>query len=161
MRTQFQSRCLCPGFKIFRVVERICRVRKTQERLINNWRKDDDLFFPESARKTYTDCRLAPAVRHQDLIFFSGVVGEGESAEEEFRSACASFEVTRAEAGIGYEDIIDTTLYIVDLQKNASTMAKVRNEFMKEPYPASTRIGITELVIPEARAEIKVIARTP
>ena len=120
-----------------------------------------DVIVPESARKTYTDWRFAPAVRHQDLIFFSGVVGQGESAEEEFRSAWASLEVTLTEAGIGYEDIIDTTLYIVDLQKNASIMAKVRNEFIKEPYPASTWIGITELVIPGARAEIKVIARKP
>ena len=120
-----------------------------------------EVIVPESARKTYTNWRFAPAVRHQDLIFFSGVVGQGESAEEEFRSAWASLEVTLAEAGIGYEHIIDTTLYIVDLQKNASTMAKVRNEFIKEPYPASTWIGITELVIPGARAEIKVIARKP
>ena len=120
-----------------------------------------EVIVPESARKTYTDWRFAPAVRHQDLIFFSGVVGQGESAEEEFRSAWASLEATLAEAGIGYEDIIDTTLYIVDLQKNAATMAKVRNEFIKEPYPASTWIGITELVIPGARAEIKVIARKP
>ena len=120
-----------------------------------------EVIVPESARKTYTDWRFAPAVRHQDLIFFSGVVGQGESAEEEFRRAWASLEVTLTEAGIGYEDIIDTTLYIVDLQKNAATMAKVRNEFIKEPYPASTWIGITELVIPGARAEIKVIARKP
>ena len=120
-----------------------------------------EVIVPESARKTYADWRFAPAVRHQDLIFFSGVVGQGESAEEEFRSAWASLEATLAEAGIGYEDIIDTTLYIVDLQKNAATMAKVRNEFIKEPYPASTWIGITELVIPGARAEIKVIARKP
>ena len=120
-----------------------------------------EVIVPESARKTYTDWRFAPAVRHQDLIFFSGVVGRGESAEEEFRSAWASLEVILTEAGIGYEDIIDTTPYIVDLQKNASIMAKVRNEFIKEPYPASTWIGITELVIPGARAEIKVIARKP
>ena len=120
-----------------------------------------EVIVPESARKTYTDWRFLPAVRHQDLIFFSGVVGQGESAEEEFRSAWASLEVTLTEAGIGYEDIVDAKVYIVDLQKNASIMAKVRNEFIKEPYPASTWIGITELVIPGARAEIKVIARKP
>ena len=49
---------------------------------------------------------------------------------------------------------------MVDLQKNAGAMAKAKDEFIKEPYPASTWIGITELVIPGVRAEIKVIART-
>ncbi|MDB9798319.1 Rid family hydrolase, partial [Pseudomonadales bacterium] len=64
-------------------------------------------------------------------------------------------------AGVGYEDIIDTTIYMVELQKNTAAMAKVKDEFIKAPYPASTWIGITELVIPGARAEIKVIARKP
>ena len=65
------------------------------------------------------------------------------------------------EAGAGYNDIVDSTLYIVDLQKNAATMAAVKDEFIEEPYPASTWIGVTELVIPGARAEIKVVARIP
>ena len=95
----------------------------------------------------------------RSLIFFSGVVGQGDSAEEEFRNAWASLGDTLTEAGVGYEDIIDTTIYMVDLQKNAAAMSKVKDEFIKEPYPASTWIGITELIIPGARAEVKVIAR--
>ena len=118
-----------------------------------------NVIVPESARKTYEDWHFAPAVRHDDLIFVSGVVGQGESAEEEFRNAWESLGGTLAEAGVGYEDIIDTTIYLVELQKNAATMAKVKDEFIEEPYPASTWIGITELVIPGSRAEIKVVAR--
>jgi enamine deaminase RidA (YjgF/YER057c/UK114 family) len=38
-------------------------------------------------------------------------------------------------------------------------MATVKDEFIKEPYPASTWIGIAELIVPGARAEIKVTAR--
>ena len=48
---------------------------------------------------------------------------------------------------------------MVDLQKNAGAMAKAKDEFIEGPYPASMWIGITELVIPGVRAEIKVIAR--
>ena len=118
-----------------------------------------DVIVPDSARKTYDSWHFAPAVRHEDLIFCSGVVGRGDSAEDEFRNAWQSLGETLAAAGVGYEDIVDSTLYIVDLQKNAATMAKVKDEFIKEPYPASTWIGITELVIPGARAEIKVTAR--
>lgn len=118
-----------------------------------------DVIVPDSARKTYESWHFAPAVRHDDLIFCSGVVGQGESTEDEFRNAWQSLGETLAAAGVGYEDIVDSTLYVVDLQKNAATMAKVKDEFIKEPYPASTWIGITELVIPGARAEIKVTAR--
>ena len=119
-----------------------------------------DVIVPEAHRKTYDNWHFAPAVRHDDLIFVSGVVGQGDSAEEEFRNAWESLGVTLAEAGLSYEDIIADTNYKVDLQKNASAMAKAKDEFVKEPYPASTWIGITELVIPGARAEIKVIARS-
>ena len=118
-----------------------------------------DVIVPDSARKTYENWHFAPAVRHDDLIVCSGVVGQGETAEDEFRNAWKSLGETLAEAGVGYEDIVDSTLYMVDLQKNAATMAKVKDEFIKEPYPASTWIGVTELVIPETRAEIKVTAR--
>ncbi len=118
-----------------------------------------DVIVPAAAQKTYDNWHFAPAVRHNDLIFFSGVVGQGDSAEEEFRNAWASLGDTLTEAGVGYEDIIDTTIYMVDLQKNAAAMSKVKDEFIKEPYPASTWIGITELIIPGARAEVKVIAR--
>ena len=120
-----------------------------------------DVIVPESSRKTYENWHFAPAVRHDDLIFCSGVVGSGKSVEDEFRNAWQSLDEVLREAGVGYSDIIDSTLYIVDLQKNAGTMAKVKDEFIKEPYPASTWIGVTELVIPGARAEIKVVARKP
>ena len=118
-----------------------------------------EVIVPKPAQKIYENWHFAPAVRHDGLVFFSGVVGQGDSAEDEFRNAWASLSDTLAEAGVGYEDIIDTTIYMVDLQKNAAAMVKVKDEFIKEPYPASTWIGITELVIPGARAEIKVIAR--
>ena len=120
-----------------------------------------DVIVPESSREIYKNWKFAPAVRHDDLIFFSGVVGQGDSAEDEFRNAWSSLNETLNEAGVGYEDIIDTTVYIVDLQKNAAAMMKAKDEFIKEPYPTSTWIGITELAIPGARAEIKVIAREP
>ena len=118
-----------------------------------------DVIVPESSKKTYENFHFAPAVRHGDLVYCSGVVGRGETAEDEFRNAWESLGEVLKEAGVGYEDIIDSTLYIVGLQEHTMTMAKVKDEFIKKPYPASTWIGTTELVIPGARAEIKVTAR--
>lgn len=120
-----------------------------------------DVIVPDDAKKTYQNWHFAPAVRHDDLVFCSGVIGRGDSAEEEFRSAWESLGGTLSAAGVGYEDIIDSTLFVVELQKHAGTMAKVKDEFIKEPYPASTWIGVVELAIPGARAEIQVIARKP
>ena len=82
-----------------------------------------DVIVPESSREIYKNWKFAPAVRHDDLIFFSGVVGQGDSAEDEFRNAWSSLNETLKEAGVGYEDIIDTTVYMVDLQKNAAAVS--------------------------------------
>jgi enamine deaminase RidA (YjgF/YER057c/UK114 family) len=120
-----------------------------------------DVIVPEKSRKTYEAMQFAPAVRNGDLIYCSGAVGQAEDAEDEFRQAWQQIGEVLTEAGAGFEDIIDSTIYMVDLQKNSRTMFKVKSEFIKEPYPASTWIGISELVVPGARAEIKVIARKP
>ena len=119
------------------------------------------VIVPEESKASYEQMHFAPAVEQDGFIFCSGCVGQAESAEEEFRQAWQQIGVILAEAGCSYEDIVDSTLYMVDLQSNAATMFKVKDEFIKAPYPASTWIGITELVIPGARAEIKVTARKP
>lgn len=119
-----------------------------------------DVIVPAENQKSYDTMHFAPAVHHDGLVFCSGCVGNPEgSAEEEFRQAWQQIGAVLKEAGCGYDDIIDTTIYMVDLQKNTSAMFRVKDEFIEKPYPASTWIGTTELVIPGARAEIKVIAR--
>ena len=57
-----------------------------------------DVIVPDSARQTYENWHFAPAVRHGDIIFCSGVIGQGETAEEEFRSAWQSLGKTLAAA---------------------------------------------------------------
>lgn len=118
-----------------------------------------DVIVPPQSKKTYEGMQFAPAVHHEGVIYCSGVIGQGETAEEEFRNAWQEIGRLLEHAGVGFDDVIDTTLYMVDLQKNAAAMFAAKSEFIKEPYPASTWIGITELVIPGARAEIKVVAR--
>lgn len=120
-----------------------------------------DVVVPDQMRRSYEAFHYAPAVRHGDLVFCSGVIGEGESAEAEFRNAWKKVGTILAEAGAGFADIVDSTIYMVDLAANAPVMARVRDEFVLAPYPASTWIGVSGFVRPGARAEIKVIARLP
>lgn len=119
------------------------------------------VIVPEANRKTYERGHFAPAVEHDGFVFVSGCVGRGDSVEDEFRDAWRQVGAVLAEAGCGYEDIVDSTLYMVDLQANTDTMFKVKDEFIQEPYSATTWIGITELAVPGGRAEIKVTARKP
>lgn len=118
-----------------------------------------ETIVPESMRKSYDLGHFAPAVKANGLIFVSGVIGKGDDPETEFRSAWETVGIVLGAAGASFADIVDTTLYIVDLGANAATMAMVKDEFIPPPYPASTWIGVAGLIRPTARAEIKVIAR--
>jgi len=118
-----------------------------------------DVVVPDSMRKTYDRLHFAPAVRENGLIFVSGVIGTGDSAEEEFRDAWVKVGEILTAAGAGYADIVDTTIYLVDIGANTAAMARAKDAFIAAPYPASTWIGISGLVIAGARAEIKVTAR--
>lgn len=120
-----------------------------------------ETIVPEAMRKSYDLGHFAPAAIADGFIFMSGVIGRGESAEQEFRHAWETVGMVLAEAGAGFADIVDTTLYIVDLAANAAAMAKVKDDYIKPPYPASTWIGVAGLIRPGARAEIKVVAIIP
>ncbi|KAF0186649.1 MAG: hypothetical protein IV086_09160 [Hyphomonadaceae bacterium] len=120
-----------------------------------------DVIVPDADRKTYEAWRYAPAVRHDDLVFLSGVIGKGASVADEFRDAWINIGRILGEAGLGYADIVELTIYMIGLRANAAEMAKAKDEFLSAPYPASTWIGVSELIRSGARAEIRVIARVP
>ena len=94
-----------------------------------------------------------------------GVIGTGEKGKlpedikEEFRNAWSGIGKLLAECNISYDDIVEYTSYHVDLQANMGDFMSVRDEFLSEPWPAWTAIGITELAIPGARVEIRVMAK--
>ncbi len=123
-----------------------------------------ELILPEAMKRTYENFKFAPAQRHGGVVYVSGQIGTGEggrvpeSLEEEFRNAWEGVGAVLKEAGLAYEDIFEFTSYHVGLQEHMGTFMKVKDEFIKEPYPAWTAIGISELAVPGARVEIRVQA---
>ena len=115
-------------------------------------------------KNTYERFHFAPAVSHNGVIHFSGQIGAGadgkvpESAEDEFRNAWSAIGDVLREANLDFSNIIEFTSYHVDMQDHLGAFMKVKDEFIKEPYPAWTAIGTTGLAIPGARVEIKVQA---
>ena len=122
-----------------------------------------DVVVPEEDRAAYDSFHFAPAVRAGNLLLLSGQIGAAgggvpDSAEEEFRLAWQGLGRVLAAAGLGFEDIVEITSYHVDLQQHIAAFMKVKDEFVGEPWPAWTAIGITALAIPGARVEIRVTA---
>ena len=123
-----------------------------------------DIIVPSAMKATYDNFHFAPAVRHGDRVFCSGQIGTGpggtipEDPTEEFKLAFEQVKLVLAEAGLGLDSIIEMTTYHVDMQAHLPAFMAVKDQYISEPYPAWTAIGISALAIPGARAEIRVIA---
>ena len=122
------------------------------------------IILPESDRAAYEGFHFAPAVKHGKLILCSGQIGIGAdgkvpaSPEDEFRNAWQAVGRILQEAGLTFEDVLEFTTFHVGLQDHLPTFMAVKDEFLSEPWPAWTAIGISELAVPGARVEIRVTA---
>ncbi len=120
-----------------------------------------------SGKFAYDRMHFAQATKSGGFLFISGVIGTGEkgklpeSKNEEFNNAWKGIGQILAEVGAGYGDIVECTTYHVDIQSHIGEFSKVRDEYISEPWPAWTAIGITELLVPGASVEVRVTARIP
>ena len=105
------------------------------------------------------------ALESGEWLFCSGQIGlDPQSGQlvaggvrEETRRALLNLGSVLAEAGLGFEDLVKTTLYLVDLGDFA-VVNEVYGEFARSPYPARATVGVAAL--PRgAKVEIDAIAR--
>jgi enamine deaminase RidA (YjgF/YER057c/UK114 family) len=119
----------------------------------------------ESGQFMYDNFHFAEATMSNGFLFCSGVIGVDERGqvpdeiEQEFRNAWSGVGRLLTACGIGFGDIIECTTYHVGLQAQLADFMNVRDEFLTEPWPAWTAIGVSELAVPGAHAEIRITAR--
>lgn len=118
-----------------------------------------------SSKHAYDNFHFSDATVSHGHIFCSGVLGTGpdgklpDSVEEEFLLAWKNAGAVLAEAGVDFDDLLEYTTYHVGLQAHLGAFMKARDAVLCEPWPAWTAIGITELALPGAHVEIRMIAR--
>jgi enamine deaminase RidA (YjgF/YER057c/UK114 family) len=100
-----------------------------------------------------------------DFVFLSGITGARPDLsvslepEEQFRDAFRFVQANLAAAGIDLSHVVEITSYHVGLRKHLDTFIKVKDEFIVEPYPAWTAVGVSELITAGTLVEIRAIAR--
>jgi len=114
--------------------------------------------IPEGSQKSYDRFHFAPAYRVGDTLYVSGIIGTGESLEDEFANAFENLAAVLGEAGFSLADVVDMTSFHVNMSETLASFMQARDNAMTEPWPAWTAIGCTELAIPTGRAEVKVTA---
>jgi 2-iminobutanoate/2-iminopropanoate deaminase len=104
------------------------------------------------------------ALASHGLVFLSGQIGldpatgalvtGGTAAEAE--QVLTNLQAVLAAAGLGFEHVVRTTIYLVDLADFAA-VNDVYQRYVREPYPARATVGVAAL--PRgARVEIDAIA---
>lgn len=81
------------------------------------------------------------------------IVGQTRYIFEKFRAILA-------QAGAGFEHVVETTEYFTTTENYAKT-ADVRREFFRPPYPAATGVQVAGLLREGALIEIKAVAVLP
>ena len=81
----------------------------------------------------------------------------GETGDETYARATADDRFAIPE-GAHWSDVVEINSYHVGLVDQAEAVLKVAAEFLEDPYPAWTAVGVTELILPEALVEISCAA---
>ena len=106
----------------------------------------------------------AQAVVSRDLVFCAGQIGLDPASGRlvpggtvsELRQALANLAAVLAAAGLALDDVVKTTLFLVDLADGPAVNAAYAERFAA-PYPARSTVQVSALPA-GARIEIEAIA---
>jgi enamine deaminase RidA (YjgF/YER057c/UK114 family) len=118
-------------------------------------------------RAFYEAAHIPAAVRAGDTIRVAGHTGEGPDGlfdvhqEAQLRHTFGNLAQTLATAGVTWADVVQLTSYHVGLRAQAESLLAVAAEFLVDPYPAWTAVGVTELFEEGALVEISCVAVVP
>lgn len=99
------------------------------------------------------------------LVFCSGavafapdgsIVGEGDIVAQT-RQTMENLNMALGAAGATFDDVVKITNYVTDVTEYGK-IAPVREEYLREPYPASTMVEVKGLMYPALMIEIEAIA---
>ena len=78
--------------------------------------------------------------------------------EAQFAVAFETLRGILREAGASLSDIVEITSYHVGISTHMEAFMHVWARYLKEPYPAWTAIGVSELIVPGGLVEIRAVA---
>lgn len=123
-----------------------------------------DVIIPPLWRPFYEETHIPAALRVGDTLRLTGHTGEDaegnypKDPEEQARNTFRNIALTLAEAGTDWDDVVEINSYRVGLRSQALVVLEVAQEFLQDPYPVWTDVGVTELFPPEAIIEISCVA---
>ena len=130
-------------------------------------RRPEHVVMPDrpEVRRFFTEWGFAEAVIDGDRVWLSGVVAglrQGETmadAEAAYDRAWKMLGDVLERSGSGFDGVVDITTFHTDLPAQFDGFRKVKDRYIREPFPAWTAIDIDRLVPDDGLVEIKLVAR--
>ena len=122
-------------------------------------------IVPAEFQHYYTDWHFSPVIEADGTVYLSGVTAArkdkpiSKHPEEQFHDAFYKLGVYLKSAGLGFEHILEMTVFHIDLKKHIDVFSRVKAENVKAPYPAWTAIGVVEFIPENALVEMRVVAK--
>ncbi len=126
---------------------------------------NNSVIVPDALSGYYAEWHFSPAVMSGEFLFISGCTGTfpdgtiSDDIQVQTQEAFRKIGLSLAAANLSFKDIVDLTTYHVGLQSHLDQFRAAKDEFIVEPFPAWTAVGVTELAVPGALIEIKAIAK--
>jgi enamine deaminase RidA (YjgF/YER057c/UK114 family) len=123
-----------------------------------------EVLVPEVWADFYKETHIPAGVKVGDTLRLTGHTGETADGvfspdhEIQIRQVFRNIALTLAEAGATWSNVVEINSYHVGLLHQAEAVLQVAAEFLEDPYPAWTAVGVTELILPEALVEISCVA---
>jgi 2-iminobutanoate/2-iminopropanoate deaminase len=125
---------------------------------------DKSVVRTENAPAPFQGAPYSQAIRFGDLVFVAGQVAlspghdaiVGEAIEEQTVQVCENLKAILEAAGSSFENVLNTTIYLVDFGDFAK-LNEVYGRYVADPPPARATVEISTLPM-GARVEIAVIA---
>ena len=124
-------------------------------------------IIPEEQRSYYDDWHMSPGLACNGFVFMTGFSGVGPGGElasgpdAQIRQAFDQVGKVLSAAGMGFGHIVEMTTYHVGLRDHLELFRSIRDEFVREPFPAWTAIEVAGFIREGTIVEIRVIARQP
>jgi len=122
-------------------------------------------IIPKGFEFYYDQFHFAPAVRDGKTLYCSGQVGWSgpghkppADPKEQFKLAFENLRQVLEAAGAGFEDVVEITTFHVGME-HLNLFGAVKGDYLKEPYPAWTAIGVAALFMPGVLVEIRATAK--
>jgi enamine deaminase RidA (YjgF/YER057c/UK114 family) len=119
---------------------------------------------PEHWTDFYESTHIPAAVAKGDRLYVTGHTGEdpdgsfSSDPETQIRQTFRHISATLSKGGASWADVVELSSYHVGLRAQAEVLLAVAGEFLADPYPAWTAVGVTELFDEGAVVEISCVA---